>query len=323
MAKNWNGGALKKLIIAIVLLIPALSYSLGTWKLFTNGTWYNTTTGQQMYLPVGTYPPGATTFTPTSTPTNTPTNTPTSTVTNTCTNTPTATVTNTPSNTPTVVIYPANAAVSFQAGSEVGVGPTFTPTNTFTPVPPAASQAVPNVVLTGKSLGTGTAVTPTPAISGGYITVIHTAHGYNVGDYLVLAGVTASPTPQYGLNALVRIATVTTNSYSIAVAGSGNIAGTMDEMFWFSGTRSLNPLLIYNIIHNGTGQYFLTFTNTQADAFYGIGSVWGIQSGNISLKAGSDGNNFSTTQFNVSFHNQIGTQEEASDYLRLELFGIQ
>lgn len=250
---------MKKITAVVLILVsPCLAWALGSWTFYT-GHWYNSTTGQTLNLPAGSYPAGVLTWTPTPTATNTATSTPTATITN----TPTSTATATP--TSTVFIYNANSGVSFNGPYAKGFGPTYTP------APAQATQAIPNVVLIGKSLGTGTGITPTPAISGGFLTIYHPSHGYSAGDYVALAGITASPTPQYGLDALVPVATVVSSDlYNVAVAGSGNVAGSALEMFWFNGSRSLNVNKIQNIIHANVGGYAVTFLSTQPNAYYGI-----------------------------------------------------
>jgi hypothetical protein len=236
-----------------------MAYALGTWVL-QNNIWYNTTTGSTLYLGVGTYPPGVSTFTPTASAT-----------------------------------------------------PSSTPTNTFTPNP--------NVILIGKSLGAGTAVTPTPTIVSNVLTVYHASHGYSQGDALVLAGATASATPEAGINAMVTITGVTTNTYTIPVAGTGAVAGTLKEIFWFSGANSLNVSKISNITRASAGTYTVVLTNTQPNGFYGPLSWIGYVSGTNLISYSNNAVVPSTTQFGIIFAT-TSTGIDPTGYLGISIGGI-
>lgn len=257
--------------------------------------------------------------TPTSTPTNTATYTatPTNTAANTPTNTATSTPTNTTTPTATAYTFPAQSGSAVTVQNELVTGIA----NTYTPTP--SPTFMPNVVLIGKSLGTGTAVTPTPTIVSNVLTIFHSAHGYSAGDIIVLAGVTASPTPQAGLDGLLIIQSVTTNTYTVNVAGTGAIAGTMTEMFWFKGTRCLGPSRISNIIRAGTGLYTFDFLDTQADSNYGVNITQWDSSHNSPIW-GFDSKGTTSFQIQCAYDegSSLGNVDAAGD-LELYLFGIQ
>jgi len=134
----------------------------------------------------------------------------------------------------------------------------------------ASVATVPNIVLLGKSLGAGTSVTSI-TVAAGVATVNHTAHGYATGDFVVIAGATGSTGD---INQLHQITVTNANAYTFPTTGSGAIAGTIVEMFWFKGTRTTLPAtgttwLIKNITRSGAGTYTFTFANVQADIYYG------------------------------------------------------
>ena len=278
-------------------------YGTGTWAPFAISA---------SYLATSTYTP---------TPTLSPTPTYTGTWTPNTTFTPTPSYTPTPTLTFTTTITPGAFGNVGNQNFDIGGGLVTNLYPTWTPISGAATQAVANVVLTGKSLGSGTDVTPTPAISGGYLTIYHPSHGYSSGDYVVLAGITASPTPQYGLDALVPIATVvSTNLYNVAVAGSGNVAGTAIEMFWFKGTRVLNPSKIQNITRASTGVYTALYLNSQTDAYYGLYGVGSDDTHSLVFSPAAAAPQ--TTQANIQFNSTSGTNYDPTGYMGLYWTGL-
>ncbi|MGI0060024.1 MAG: hypothetical protein ACREBJ_09680, partial [Nitrosotalea sp.] len=178
-----------------------------------------------------------------------------------------------------------------------------------------------DVVLIGKSLGGGTARTTT--IVNGTASVTHTAHGYQVGDILVYAGATSAGSIG-DFNQLHIITNVlTADAYQFkTTASTGAITGSPKELFWFKGTRSLNPMLIKNITRSAAGQYLVIFANTQPDIFWET-LIYGTYSSN-SMAVGIHSQ--TTSQFNCDFY-QLNTASnpaiDPSIMMQITLAGIQ
>lgn len=230
-------------------------------------SYYNPTTHSAAFNHV---PVGFNTYTPT--PTSTPTNTPTP-ITNggsyfqgpvSAYGFVVATTTATPGMFGNVL----NQNCTVGGGIVVGVGPTWTP------VPQAATQAIPNVVLNGKSLGAGTPV-PTIVIAAGVATVTDTSNGYSVGDVVVVAAATPNSGVIGDLNGLHVITGQSTNFISFNTTCTGTAATSGTKMFWFSGVNSLNPTLIKNITRTAAGTYPIFWTNTQPNSFYRLSDAQG------------------------------------------------
>ena len=237
---------------------------------------------------------------------------------------PAATTTSTPTNTPTATptstnfVFVSNSAVTYNGPYANGFGPTFTPTNTFTPVPGVDSRLIPSCVLSGKSLSAGLAEATT--ISSNVATITHTSHGYAAGDIIVMTG---TPTGGGTFNLLYVIQSATTNTYTINTSGLSNgPVTTATEMYWFSGTRSFAPTLIKNITRNSAGDYTCTFTNTQTDSFYrALGSAGSTT--NQTFFSISTITPQSTTVCRVIFETNSGTFADANNSMSLEFLGIQ
>jgi len=163
----------------------------------------------------------------------------------------------------------------------------------------------PNVILNGKCLYSGTAITSI-TLSGSLATVSQTSHGYKTGDVVVISGATG----QTGVNALWVITITGANSYTFATSLTGSVTGSPVVMFWFSGANSYNPTKILNVVHTGVGLYTCTFTNTQATAFYGVFAS--ASSATFGINGTPTVTNFVLTFANV----------EQTSYFCVQLFGV-
>lgn len=242
------------------------------------------------------------TKTATTTATNTTTNTATATVTNTATNTATATATNTP--TQTSIAVPIGSGFSFANGI-ISLSPTATP------APGASALAVPNVVLVGQRLSN---ISVTSGVSGGTMSVTQTAHGYTTGDIVEY---------EANSNAENQLATITVtgaNVYTFTTSFVGAQTSPIIQ-FWFKGVRSLGSNLISNITVPATGRYLVTFTNTQANSWYGVCGTFGA-SGNQAVFNMSQGVPATTSAFSISCINGGGNLD-ADQYIFLACTGIQ
>ncbi|MDE2103272.1 MAG: hypothetical protein KGL39_38860 [Patescibacteria group bacterium] len=182
------------------------------------------------------------------------------------------------------------------------------------------STATSNIVLIGKSLGAGTSVTA--SVAAGVATVTHNAHGYANGDVIVLAGGTSAGSIG-DFNQLHVITGVATNTYTFSTtASAGAITGSPVEMFWFNGTRCINPTKIKNVTRSGTGVYVFTFLNTQTDIFYGIfpGLAYTSAGGGDAICAGSG--TPTTTTFGINYSLPNVASHDADQYMAIGLAGI-
>lgn len=292
-------------------------------------SYYNSSTHQAAFNHI---PSTFLTYTPTVT------NTPTATPTNTFTPTPTWTSTTfkqsggsavtvngglvsgyaptfTPTPTFTVGSYIPNAVATFVDGLFHGAGATFTPTPTFTPVPGASANAVPNVVLSGKMLGS---VSEATTISSNVCTVTHTSHGYSTGDIVILTG---SPTGGGSFSSVLRTITGTaTNTYTFTTSGlaDGPVTSAA-ETFWFKGTRCLNSNLISAIGHSGTGVAAVTFTNTQADSSYIYQAQYGNDINTLSLSETA----ITTNALTLTVKDTAPTSQNATAIFSLLFYNLQ
>lgn len=184
--------------------------------------------------------------------------------------------------------------------------------------PKGSNLSIPNVVLTGKSLGAGTSVSAT--ISGGVATVTHTTHGYTSGDVVVMTGATSSGS--LGDFNQLHIITVTgSDTYTFTTTATGTIS-TPSELWWFKGTRCLNPTLIKDIDRSAAGLFTFTFLNTQSDIYYGI--IYGAvndDSGAIIVESQSNLPPL-TTGFKIRVTTDGGGDLDPSQYFNINLVGI-
>jgi hypothetical protein len=173
--------------------------------------------------------------------------------------------------------------------------------------------------LQGKNAGAGNSVTSI-TVSSGTATVTQTAHGFATGDFVVIVGATGAGVGD--INQLHSITNTGANTYTFTTTATGTIAGTILQVFWFLGTRSLNATLIKNITRSITGHYLYTFTNTQTDIHYGFTAV-GSDSATANLVFASDNANPpTTTTVGMIFGNQSGTNNDALTTLRVSFTGI-
>lgn len=184
--------------------------------------------------------------------------------------------------------------------------------------PKGSNLSIPNVVLTGKSLGAGTSVTAT--VSGGVATVTHTTHGYTSGDIIVPSGATSSGSIG-DFNQLHVITVTNSNTYTFTTTATGTIS-TPVELFWFSGTRSLNPTLIKDVDRSGGGFVKITFTNTQTDLYYGASGLGGSSAVANLFTATDNSNPATTTTFGFLFADSGGTGHDALTWLTMSFTGI-
>lgn len=175
--------------------------------------------------------------------------------------------------------------------------------------------STPNVVLCGYSLGAGTAVTAT--ISGGICTVTHAAHGYVVGDSIVLTGTSGAGT----FAGLYVVSAITTNTYQFYTSATGSVTSPV-EMFFFRGVNSLNTQLISNITRTGIGQYTIYFKNTQSTIFYPIYVIGANASSDFYATRLIGSPPVSTGSFSVAMANPGIAFEEMSSYMLVQLTNI-
>jgi hypothetical protein len=172
-------------------------------------------------------------------------------------------------------------------------------------------------VLIGKSLGTG--LTEATTVSSNVATVTHASHGYAVNDLIVTTG---TGTGGNDFAALYVIQSVTTNTYTVNFTASNGPVTSATEKFWFSGTRSLNPAKVKNVVRSSLGKYQIVFTSTQADAYYGALASGGSSTNQVFVSDDAVVAS-SNTQWNVDFETNAGTFADANNVLRLFLSGIQ
>lgn len=299
-----------------------------TWTPTNTSTFTNTLTSTVLTsTPTLTFTPSPTptgSATPTYTKTLTPnwTTTQTAIISATGTTTPTFTYTQTGTVTPT---YTFTNTLTFTQTYTSTPSYTFTPiyTNTFTPTvtftftpsltpPPVVGNTV---ILPGKYVGSNQSA----AISwaSGQATYSLTAHGFSVGDWVVIAG--ATPT---AYNIMAQITSAATNTFTYAVGSNPTTVstGTSKVLLWFDGTKAIKPWKINSATSSGTGVFAFTFVNTQPNAYWGfLGSCNDGSSGNdyVSLESTS------TTGFTIQTGSASGTAANPSGYIYLRLENIQ
>lgn len=183
--------------------------------------------------------------------------------------------------------------------------------------PKGANLSLANIVFIGQRKN----VSQTAAItrSGTTATFTATGHGLANGDWVKIISAT-----QTDYNIWAQISNVTANTFDYTVANNPTTpsTGTAIIRFWANGARSLNMNLISTIVTNGTGDYSVTFVNTQANAFYGY---YGM-----AAHGGSGGATFSipgtsaptTTVFRMLCVDTGGIAAEASTRLIFYLIGM-
>lgn len=171
-----------------------------------------------------------------------------------------------------------------------------------------------NVNLAGKYLGS---VSVTATITGGICTVTDGSHNYTTGDYVVFTGTVTSGS----VNVCAKITVLNVSQYQFSTSASGTVS-SLSKIFWFSGTGSLNGTKIQNITRNATGDYTITLTNNQPNAFFGA-SFSALNSSSSTYVVINTATSPTTNTIRIKVLQQGSTTVQDADvYFSIQFFGV-